>query len=106
MHLLKVIKIQSLIRGAIARRHKIPHVKYTKQVAREVVEQLVENYVNETYIPDILLEILTMNKVTDDFGLYSPASQVLMQIRHNIITDVVRTEVESLAREFINRFID
>ena len=106
MHLHKIIRIQALIRGAIVRLHRIPHVKYTRGAVRQVAEQFVENYINESYIPDILLEIVTMNKITEDLGLYSPATQVMLDVRQKLIAETVRHEVEQLARDYINRFID
>ncbi len=106
VNLHRIIKIQALIRGAIVRFHRIPHLKYSRMAAKQVVDKLIDNYIGETYIPDILLEIVTMNKVSEDFGLYSPATQLLLEVRQSIIAEAVRDEVESVAREYINRFID
>lgn len=106
LHLYKILKIQALVRGFIARKRIVPSKKIKKVAVREIADSFIQNYIEEVYIPDLLLEIITMNKATENFGLYSTRAQALMEIRHKIITEVVREEVKLVAREYINRFID
>jgi len=106
IHLHKIIKIQSLIRGALVRLRKIPNKRYTKNAAQTVAENFIQKYIDHTFIPDLLLEIVTQNKITEDFGLYSLHTQALMQVRHKMMAQVVKVEIESVGKELIARFID
>lgn len=42
------------------------------------------------FIPDLILEILTKNRVYENIDLYSDENKVLYQIRLDIIEKVVR----------------
>jgi hypothetical protein len=57
-------------------------------------------------VPDLLLEIVTANKITDDFGLYTPKMRMIMELRQKIINSVVKKECEMVAREHISRYVD
>ena len=106
MQLHKIIKIQALVRGAIVRRHKIRHMKQSYNAAHMVADSLIEKYIDCTFIPDILLEIVTLNRITDNFDLYSPQTQVLMEIRNGIIVRVIKDQTENIAREVLALFVD
>ena len=53
-------------------------------------------------IPDILLEILRHNDITEEVGLYSVENQVLYTIRKNIMDKVVK----DMAKEVLLGTID
>lgn len=106
MKLHKIIRIQALFRGAIARKHQIRHIKQSSHAARLVVDSLIEKYIDSSFIPDILLEIVTLNKITENFDLYSPQTQVLMEVRSNLITKVIKSQTEGIAKAVLSLFVD
>ena len=101
-----IIKMQSLFRGAIVRKHKIPHIKNTANATKAVANSMIERYIEDVFIPDLLLELLTFSRVTGNFSLYSPQTQALMEIRQKMISHVVRNEVEAISRHIITTYID
>jgi len=106
MQLHKIIKIQSLFRGAIIRKHKIRHIKESYKAVNLVVDSLITNYINTNFIPDILLELVTLNRITETFDLYSPQTQVLIQIRNNLITNVVKSQTRDICKQILALFVD
>ena len=42
---------------------------------------MVDHYIEDIFLPDILLEILSKNKVYENFDLYSDENKILFEIR-------------------------
>lgn len=106
MQLHKIVRIQALIRGAIVRRHKIKHIKQSYRAVRLAADSLISRYIDGIFIPDILLEIVTLNRMTETFDLYSPQTQVLMEIRNSLVTSVVKSQTEGVAKQTLALFVD
>lgn len=51
---------------------------------------MVDHYIEDIFIPDILLEILSKNRVYENFELYSPESRILYEIWGSYLDTVVR----------------
>ena len=45
-----------------------------------VVDSMIDHYIEDVYIPDLLLELLAKNKVYENFDLYSEENRILYQI--------------------------
>ena len=56
-------------------------------------------------IPDILLEILRHNNITEDVGLYSTENQVLYEIRKNIMDKTLKEMTKDVLRETIDTVV-
>ena len=49
--------------------------------AIKCVDKLVSSYIEDTFLPDIVLEIITKNRVYENLDLYSVENRVLFAIR-------------------------
>ena len=56
-------------------------------------------------IPDILLEILRHNNITEDVGLYSTDNKALYEIRKNIMDKVLLEMSREVLRETIDTVV-
>lgn len=66
--------------------------------AIQVTDKLIDAYIEDTFLPDLILEIITKNRVYENIDLYSVENRVLYALRASIIEDVVRKEVRSTMR--------
>jgi hypothetical protein len=71
LQLRKIIKIQALIRGALVRRIKWPEIVKWHMGAIKCTEKIIDNFIEDQFIPDLVLEILTKNRVYENIDLYS-----------------------------------
>lgn len=58
--------------------------------AIKCVDRLVDAYIEDKFIPDIVLEIITKNRVYENVDLYSDENKVLYMVRQGIVERVVR----------------
>lgn len=74
MKIKNIIKIQAVARGYIAR-HKLFRNKAIEHIASvQIVEKYISNYMEDTMIPQLLVDILKRNEINEDIGLYSSES--------------------------------
>lgn len=66
--------------------------------AIKLTDKLIENYVEDTFLPDLILEIITKNRVYENLDLYSFENRVLYAIRATMIENVIRNEVRASMR--------
>lgn len=70
---------------------------------------MVDHYIEDIFIPDILLEILSKNWVYENFELYSPESWVLYEIRGSYLDTVVRQFLKEIVKgcsdEIVNSYL-
>ena len=66
--------------------------------AIKLTEKLIDNYVEDTFLPDLILEIITKNRVYENLDLYSVENRILYAIRATIIENVIRNEVRASMR--------
>lgn len=55
-----------------------------------MADKLVNSYIEDVFLPDIVLEILTKNRVYENVELYSPEIRAMVSVRQGIIDRVVR----------------
>lgn len=60
---------------------------------------MIDHYIEDVFIPDLVLEILTKNRVYENIDLYSDESKVLFQIRMDIIEKVVRQMAKEAVKQ-------
>lgn len=53
-------------------------------------DSLIDHYIEDIFIPDLVLEILTKNRVYENVDLYSDENKILYQIRQDMLEKVVR----------------
>lgn len=61
--------------------------------AIKLTDKLIDNYVEDTFLPDLILEIITKNRVYENLDLYSVENRILYGIRATMIENVIRSEV-------------
>jgi hypothetical protein len=66
--------------------------------AIKLTDKLIDNYVEDTFLPDLILEIITKNRVYENLDLYSVENRILYAIRATIIENVIRNEVRASMR--------
>lgn len=59
---------------------------------------MVDHYIEDIFIPDILLEILSKNWVYENFELYSPESRILYEIWSSYLDTVVRSFLKDIVK--------
>ena len=90
LKLRKIVKIQALIRGAYVRKRIWPQKIFWHLGSVRYADSLIDHYIEDIFIPDLVLEILTKNRVYENVDLYSDENKILYQIRLDIIEKVVR----------------
>ena len=63
-----------------------------------MTDKLIDNYVEDTFLPDLILEIITKNRVYENLDLYSIENRILYAIRATMIENVIRNEVRASMR--------
>jgi hypothetical protein len=58
--------------------------------AIKCVDKIINNYIEDVFLPDIVLEILTKNRIYENVELYSVENRMFFQIRGDIIEKVIR----------------
>lgn len=75
-----------------------------------VVDTMIDHYIEDVYIPDLLLELLAKNKVYENFDLYSEENRILYEIRasymNNVVRDMVKEIVKTCTDNIINRYLN
>jgi len=66
--------------------------------AIKLTDKLIDNYVEDTFLPDLILEIITKNRVYENLDLYSVENRILYGIRATMIENVIRNEVRASMR--------
>ena len=66
--------------------------------AIKFTDKLIDNYVEDTFLPDLILEIITKNRVYENLDLYSIENRILYAIRATMIENVIRNEVRASMR--------
>ena len=68
------------------------------QGAVRFADSMIDHYIEDVFIPDLVLEILTKNRVYENIDLYSDENKILYQIRQDIIEKVVREMTKQTVR--------
>ena len=66
--------------------------------AIKLTDKLIDNYVEDTFLPDLILEIITKNRVYENLDLYSVENRILYALRATMIENVIRNEVRASMR--------
>ena len=90
--------MQALFRGALVRRKRWPEIVKWHMGAIKLTDKLIENYVEDTFLPDLILEIITKNRVYENLDLYSIENRILCAIRATMLDNVIRNEVRASMR--------
>ncbi len=59
---------------------------------------MVDHYIEDIFLPDILLEILSKNRVYENFELYSQENWILYEIWGSFLDSVVRSFLKDIVR--------
>ena len=90
--------MQALLRGALVRRKRWPEIVKWHMGAIKLTDKLIDNYVEDTFLPDLILEIITKNRVYENLDLYSVENRILYALRATMIENVIRNEVRASMR--------
>lgn len=104
-----IVKIQALIRGGYVRKRVFPQIVQFHAASVRTVDSMIDHYIEDVYIPDLLLELLSKNRVYENFDLYSDENRILYEVRASIIENVVRDMVKDTVKgstdNIVNRYL-
>ena len=63
-----------------------------------ITDSIIDHYIEDIFIPDLVLEILTKNRVYENVDLYSDENKILYQVRQDIMEKVVRNMVKDVVK--------
>lgn len=70
---------------------------------------MVDHYIEDIFLPDILLEILSKNWVYENFELYSPQERIFFEIRtsylDSVIRDFLKEIVKGVSDDIVNSYL-
>jgi hypothetical protein len=76
--------MQALIRGGLVRRRRWPEIIRWHMGAIKCTDKIIDAYIEDTFIPDLVLEIITKNRVYENVDLYSTENKILFAVRQSI----------------------
>ena len=69
------------MRGAYVRKKVWPQKVFWHWGAVRFTDSLIDHYIEDVFIPDLVLEILTKNRIYENIDLYSDENKILYEIR-------------------------
>lgn len=102
----KVCLIQALFRGAYVRKRVFPQIKQFHAASVRTVDAMIDHYIEDVYIPDLLLELLAKNRVYENFDLYSDENKMLYEIRASYMDSVVREMIREIVKDTTDRIVN
>ena len=106
----KIVLMQALFRGAYVRKRIFPQIVQFHAASVRTVDAMIDHYIEDVFIPDLLLELLAKNKVYENFDLYSDENKVLYEIRASIMERVIRDMVKDIVKtssdNIVNRYLN
>ena len=55
-----------------------------------LVDSMIDHYIGDVFIPDIVLELLAKNRVYENFDLYSDENKIYYEVRGTMLDRVIR----------------
>ena len=86
------------MRGAYVRKKIWPQKVFWHWGSVRYTDSLIDHYIEDVFIPDMVLEILTKNRVYENIDLYSNENKILYEVRQNIIEKVVRSMTKEVVK--------
>jgi hypothetical protein len=83
----------------LVRRKRWPEIVKWHMGAIRCTDKLVDNFIEDQFIPDLVLEILTKNRVHENLDLYSTENKLLFALRQTIFDTVLKNEVKNVMRQ-------
>jgi len=102
LRLRRLVKMQAVMRGWYTRKFLIPRRRKMERLYRELTEKKINEFLEDRIIPDIVLEIVTMNKYNKDYTLYSHELRNYLEITDEVMNKFVRTACREIVRETTN----
>jgi len=70
---------------------------------------MIDHYIEDVFLPDLLLEILSKNRVYENFDLYSPQDKIFYEIRasylDHVARDMIKEIVKGVSDEIVNSYL-
>ena len=101
-----IVLIQALFRGAYVRKVIFPQKKQFHIASVRTVDSMIDHYIEDVYLPDLLLELLSKNKVYENFDLYSDENKILYEVRASYMDNVVRDMVKEIVKDTSDRIVN
>jgi hypothetical protein len=69
-------------------------------------DKMIDNYIEDKFLPDLILEIITKNRVYENLDLYSVENRLLYSLRASILENVIRNEVRDTMRKAQSQIVN
>lgn len=102
----KLVKIQAVARGWLARKKIVPRKRVTNYACYRVMESLIDQYVEDKLLIDIILEIISKFSASPDFMLNTPNERIAGLIAQSFENSLVHRICEQVAKEVINSTVN
>ena len=106
----KIVLIQALFRGAYVRKRVFPQIVQFHAASVRTVDSMIDHYIEDVFIPDLLLELLAKNKVYENFDLYSEENKILYEVRASYMDKIIREMVKDIVKTWtdniVNRYLN
>jgi len=98
--------MQALFRGALVRKKRWPEIVKWHMGAIKTTDKMIDNYIEDKFLPDLILEIITKNRVYENLDLYSVENRLLYSLRASILENVIRNEVRDTMRKAQSQIVN
>lgn len=95
-------KLQACIRSWYTRKIIIPRKKLWNALQEDYSKKKINQFLEESIIPDIILETLRQNKYEENYSLYSPEIKAYIEY----IDEFIHRTVKNMARETVNSSVN
>jgi hypothetical protein len=102
----KLVKIQAVARGWLARKKIVPRKRVTNYACYRVMESLVDQYVEDKLLIDIILEIISKFSTSPDFVPNTPNERIAGMIAQVFENSLVHRICEEVAKDVINSTVN
>lgn len=87
-----------------------PQIVQFHAASVRTVDAMVDHYIEDVFLPDMLLELLAKNKVYENFDLYSEENKILYEVRFSlmdkVVRDMVKETVKNCTDSIVNRYLN
>ena len=95
----RLVKIQAIMKGYYTRKFRIPKLRIQRIINLKISDDLINTFIEDKFIPDIVLEVVTSNKYNEDLQLYSEEHRVHLRYISDIFDRTIRKMCQQVVKE-------
>ena len=67
---------------------------------------MIDHYIGDVFIPDIVLELLAKNRVYENFDLYSDENKIFYEVRGSMLDRVIRDMLSEILNNTTEKIVN